>query len=213
MKKSMKIFSLILCLALVLTAFAACGKEENKKDDEKETKASTTESTTVETTTEAPKGDATHDGKLIGFWEGVEEMTGNVNYDSPEITVKIRTTLEFKEDGTFVQKVNEEDYRQACIDTLLVEAGCETEEELDTFLQQNAGMSLDEMLDMVMADIPLTITGTWETDGEGNISWTYNLLEDEISETDTYTISDDGKTLVITEEDEDQSVTITLKKA
>lgn len=212
MKKSMKIFSLILCLALVLTIFAACGKTEKKED---ETKASTTESTTVETTTEAPKGDATHDGRLIGLWSGIEEQQILNEDGSVATTIKVRCTAEFKEDGSLVMEMNEEDFRASMVTMLLLTYGFETEEELDAFLQQNAGMSLDDMLDMAIGEMVLTITATWETDGNGNITTAYtdSTSGEEIVETGPYTLSEDGKTLVITEENEMGPTTVTYTKA
>lgn len=209
MKKSMKIFSLILCLALVLTIFAACGKTEKKED---ETKASTTESTTVETTTEAPKGDATHDGRLIGLWTGAIDFP----MDENGTTAKVNVTMELNEDGTCSMTMNEDDLKAMIISLYMVMFECETEEELDAALQQNMGMSLDDFVAMAMEDFSeddLNSKGVWTTK-DGKLYITDEDVEATEEEACAYEFSEDGKTVTLTFEDEDMGTQIiVLKKA
>ena len=208
MKKFTKIFAVLLCLSLALTVFAACGKEEKKEDDK-----TTTESTTVETTTEAPKGDATHDGRLIGIWNG--EMEYPITTDGKTATAKC--VVEFKEDGTMTVTMTREQMKAMYVEMFMAMYGFETVEELDAFMQSASGKTLDEVLEETVNQLDesdLVQTATWETEDNEKL---YEMRDDETKDdvtVETYTVSEDGKTVVITVEDEDMGTqTLTLTKA
>ena len=210
MKKAMKLLAIFLCLALVLASFAACG-DKAKDSDEKN------EEETKEKVTEVVKGDATHDGKLIAAWD----VDVEIPLDEGMEPVAIKATMEFAEDGTFNMTFDEESVKDMIVQMFCAMFGLSSEEEFVAFIESQ-GMTMDDFMKEAMAEFSdeneSEITGTWTTDGKGNL--TQVSVDSESGEEETevckYTVSEDGNkvTLTYTDEEsgEEQTINLTKKK-
>lgn len=203
MKNSVKIYSLLLCLVLVLTVFSACGKKESN--------TMTTETTTLETTT-APLEDITHDKRLIGTWNG--EMEYPITEDGK--TVVVGCLVEIRKNGTMTLTMTKDQMREVYVKSLMVMTGVDNEFALDKALLFTTGKGLDETVDEMVAqlkDEDLVTTVFWETEDNNKL---YEMDAGETKEdvtVETYTVSNDGNTVVITIEDEEMGTQkLTLKK-
>ncbi len=206
MKKVLKLLAVVLSFVLVLTSFAACGDKKTDAKDE-ETKKS-------EETVEAPKGDATHDGKLIATWDAEVEVPLDEGMDP----MKIKATMDFKEDGTYNMTLDEESIKNMYVQMLMAAFGLSSEEELIA-LVESQGMTMDDLTKQFMtefSDENAFTTGTWTTDGNGNLTQVSVDSEtgEEGAEVCKYTVSEDGNKVTMTYADEEtgESMTLNLTK-
>ena len=205
MKKGFKLLAVFLSLILVLTSFAACG---DKKTDDKD------EDTKKEDVVETPKGDATHDGKLIAKWNGTREAHLSEGADP----VKVEIVMDFNEDGTYTMEITEEGVEKLIIQVFMAFFGMDSEEDFEEYVTSQ-GMTMDEFLAGAKEELGMDVdefseTGTWTTDGEGNLTLVANEEEGESEkETFKYTVAEDGKSAeLVYEDDEVGTQTIELKK-
>ncbi len=210
-KKTLKLLAVLLSFVLVLTSFAACGEKKTDKDEEETKKES------VEQTTEKVKGDATHDGKLIATWD----VDVEVPLDEGMEPVSVKATMEFAEDGTYKTTIDEESVKDMIIQMFVTMFGLSSEEDFVAFVESQ-GMTMDDFMKEAMAEFAgegsFTTTGTWTTDGNGNL--TQVSVDSETGEEETevckYTVSEDGNkvTLTYTDEEsgEEQTLNLTKKK-
>ena len=161
-----KLLCILMALCLMLTAFVGCNKEDDTKKDE-------TEKTTVEAPKEEPE-----EVKLEGVWNGVMEIsepgTGTIASQNQ--------TIEFKEDGTVMQTVTKQDYRNFMMETWFQSMNVETEEELKQVIQENFNMSLDDWIEQSWGSTEESRTsqvGTWKMEATGKIIWETDVYNEE----------------------------------
>lgn len=161
-----KLLCILMALCLMLTAFVGCNKEDDTKKDE-------TEKTTVETPKEEPE-----EVKLVGVWNAVMELsepgTGTIASQNQ--------TIEFKEDGTVVQTVTKQDFKNYMIETWFNTMGVKTEEELKQVIQESFNMSLDDWINQSWGSPEESKTspmGTWKTEDAGKIIWETDVYIEE----------------------------------
>lgn len=201
MKKVLKLLAVVLSFVLVLTSFAACGDKKTDAKDE-ETKKS-------EEAVEAPKGDATHDGKLIATWDAEVEVPLDEGMDP----MKIKATMDFKEDGTFTMSISDESIKSMVVQVFMAFFGMESEADFEAYITSQ-GMTVDEFVENAKKEMDMdemSQTGTWTTDGNGNLTQvTVDEEGEDETETFKYTVSEDGKSAELFYED-DELGTQTLK--
>ena len=118
-----KLFSIVLCFILIITAFAGCKRNEEENTT---TLTTTTTETTTETITEEPTSNVSsqnsnvqRDKRLIGKWNASTDIVIGENGE----TVTSKCTVTFKKDGSFSQITSEKQARQMIVDTYLISFG------------------------------------------------------------------------------------------
>ena len=211
-----KLFSIVLCFILIITAFAGC-----KRNEEENTTTSTTTTTeiTTETITEEPTSSTTsqnkkvqRDKRLIGKWNAATDIVIGENGE----TVTSKCTVTFKKDGSFSQITSEKQARQMIVDTYLISFGCKNEKELEEYIRKNTKLTLEAYIAMAMADMTendFNITGTWKTENNNTLyETTFNGTRN-VTEITKYTVSNDGNTVKINIKNGDATVIMVLTKA
>ena len=211
-----KLFSIVLCFILIITAFAGC-----KRNEEENTTISTTTTTetTTETITEEPtssmssqNSNVQRDKRLIGKWNAATDIVIGEKGE----TVTSKCTVTFKKDGSFSQITSEKQARQMIVDTYLISFGCKNEKELEEYIRKNTKLTLEAYIAMAMADMTendFNITGTWKTENNNTLyETTFNGTRN-VTEITKYTVSNDGNTVKISIKNGDATVTMVLTKA
>ncbi len=210
-----KVISILMCLILVVTVFSGCGKKPSifpngfLSDAGDVTTTTTTangnaNNSSIEETvtdkdgnpvsTSKPNGTTTQDSRLVGKWNAKVEIP----IDNNGSTVSSTSTIEFKSDGTFQQSKTEAQARREIIDTYLVVFGCETEEELSKYIIKNKKATLEGYVAMALAqmtDEDFCTKGTWKTKNNNTLYETIKYEGENVVETITYTVSNDGSTV------------------
>ncbi len=161
-----KLLCILLALCLMLTAFVGCNKEDDIKKDE-------TEKTTVEAPKEEPE-----EVKLVGVWNAKMELSE----PGTGLIASYNQTIEFKEDGTVVQTVTKQDFKNFMMETWFDSMGVKTEEELKQVIQERLNMSLEDWIAQSWGSSEESKTnpmGTWKTDDAGKIIWESELYIEE----------------------------------
>ena len=211
-----KLFSIVLCFILIITAFAGCKRNEEKNTT---TTTTTTTETTTEPTTEEPSSNASssngkeqRDKRLVGKWNASTDIVIGENGE----TVTSKCTVTFKKDGSFSQITSEKQARQMIVDTYLISFGCKNEKELEEYIRKNTKLTLEAYIAMAMADMTendFNITGTWKTENNNTLyETTFNGTRN-VTEITKYTVSNDGNTVKINIKNGDATVTMVLTKA
>ena len=211
-----KLFSIVLCFVLIITAFAGCKRNEEKNTT---TTTTTTTETTTEPTTEEPSSNASssngkeqRDKRLVGKWNASTDIVIGENGE----TVTSKCTVTFKKDGSFSQITSEKQARQLIVDTYLISFGCKNEKELEEYIRKNTKLTLEAYIAMAMADMTendFNITGTWKTENNNTLyETTFNGTRN-VTETIKYTVSNDGSTVKLNIKNGDATVTMVLTKA
>lgn len=211
-----KLFSIVLCFILIITAFAGCKRNEEKNTT---TTTTTTTETTTEPTTEEPTSSTSsqntnvqRDKRLVGKWNASTDIVIGENGE----TVTSKCTVTFKKDGSFSQITSEKQARQMIVDTYLISFGCKNEKELEEYILKNTKLTLEAYIAMAMADMTendFNITGTWKTENNNTLyETTFNGTRN-VTETIKYTVSNDGSTVKLNIKNGDATVTMVLTKA
>lgn len=211
-----KLFSIVLCFVLIITAFAGCKRNEEKNTT---TTTTTTTETTTEPTTEEPSSNASssngkeqRDKRLVGKWNASTDIVIGENGE----TVTSKCTVTFKKDGSFSQITSEKQARQMIVDTYLISFGCKNKQELEEYIRKNTNLTLEGYIAMAMADMTendFNITGTWKTENDNTLyETTFNGTRN-VTEITKYTVSNDGNTVKINIKNGDATVTMVLTKA
>lgn len=211
-----KLFSIVLCFILIITAFAGCKRNEEENTT---TSTTTTTETTTEPTTEEPTSSTSsqntnvqRDKRLVGKWNASTDIVIGENGE----TVTSKCTVTFKKDGSFSQITSEKQARQLIVDTYLISFGCKNEKELEEYIRKNTKLTLEAYIAMAMADMTendFNITGTWKTENNNTLyETTFNGTRN-VTETIKYTVSNDGSTVKLNIKNGDATVTMVLTKA
>ena len=211
-----KLFSIVLCFILIITAFAGCKRNEEENTT---TSTTTTTETTTETITEEPTSNVSsqnsnvqRDKRLIGKWNAATDIVIGENGE----TVTSKCTVTFKKDGSFSQITSEKQARQMIVDTYLISFGCKNEQELEEYIRKNTNLTLEGYIAMAMADMTendFNVKGTWRTEKNNTLyETTFNGTRN-FTETAKYTVSDDGNTVKINITNGDATVTMVLTRA
>ena len=211
-----KLFSIVLCFILIITAFAGCKRNEEENTT---TSTTTTTETTTETITEEPTSSTSsqnkkvqRDKRLVGKWNASTDIVIGENGE----TVTSKCTVTFKKDGSFSQITSEKQARQMIVDTYLISFGCKNEKELEEYIRKNTKLTLEAYIAMAMADMTendFNITGTWKTENNNTLyETTFNGTRN-VTEITKYTVSNDGNTVKINIKNGDATVTMVLTKA
>lgn len=211
-----KLFSIVLCFILIITAFAGCKRNEEENTT---TSTTTTTETTTETITEEPTSSTSsqnkkvqRDKRLVGKWNASTDIVIGENGE----TVTSKCTVTFKKDGSFSQITSEKQARQMIVDTYLISFGCKNERELEEYIRKNTKLTLEAYIAMAMADMTendFNITGTWKTENNNTLyETTFNGTRN-VTEITKYTVSNDGNTVKINIKNGDATVTMVLTKA
>ena len=211
-----KLFSIVLCFVLIITAFAGCKRNEEKNTT---TTTTTTTETTTEPTTEEPSSNASssngkeqRDKRLVGKWNASTDIVIGENGE----TVTSKCTVTFKKDGSFSQITSEKQARQMIVDTYLISFGCKNEQELEEYIRKNTNLTLEGYIAMAMADMTendFNVKGTWRTEKNNTLyETTFNGTRN-VTETAKYTVSDDGNTVKINITNGDATITMVLTRA
>lgn len=183
----------------ILFVFSSC-KNDKPNNESNSTTTSTTkaENTTDKETTTALITAADTDINLVGTWIYDEKVTPQKFYSefyNPEITktnVEMRTTYEFKEDGTFIVSISIEnisavrkEYR-----ALMVEAGRVNIESKGDYLTTDDVLYYEDYADKILEEICTSKKGTYEVTNN-RIHYTIN------GETyyETFTVNENELTL------------------
>ena len=211
-----KLFSIVLCFILIITAFAGCKRNEEENTT---TSTTTTTETTTEPTTEEPTSSTSsqntnvqRDKRLVGKWNASTDIVIGEKGE----TVTSKCTVTFKKDGSFSQITSEKQARQLIVDTYLISFGCKNEQELAEYISKNTNLTLEAYIAMAMADMTendFDITGTWKTENNNTLyETTFNGTRN-VTEITKYTVSNDGNTVKINIKNGDATVTMVLTKA
>ncbi|MBQ5677387.1 MAG: hypothetical protein IIV47_00800 [Clostridia bacterium] len=211
-----KLFSIVLCFILIITAFAGCKRNEEENTT---TSTTTTTETTTETITEEPTSSTSsqnkkvqRDKRLVGKWNAATDIVIGEKGE----TVTSKCTVTFKKDGSFSQITSEKQARQMIVDTYLISFGCKNEKELEEYIRKNTKLTLEAYIAMAMADMTendFNITGTWKTENNNTLyETTFNGTRN-VTEITKYTVSNDGNTVKINIKNGDATVTMVLTKA
>lgn len=183
----------------ILFVFSSC-KNDKPNNESNSTTTSTTkaENTTDKETTTALITAADTDINLVGTWIYDEKVTSQKFYSefyNPEITktnVEMRTTYEFKEDGTFIVSISIEnisavrkEYR-----ALMVETGRVNIESKGDYLTTDDVLYYEDYADKILEEICTSKKGTYEVTNN-RIHYTIN------GETyyETFTVNENELTL------------------
>ncbi len=183
----------------ILFVFSSC-KNDKPNNESNSTTTSTTkaENTTDKETTTALITAADTDINLVGTWIYDEKVTPQKFYSefyNPEITktnVEMRTTYEFKEDGTFIVSISIEtisavrkEYR-----ALMVEAGRVNIESKGDYLTTDDVLYYEDYADKILEEICTSKKGAYEVTNN-RIHYTIN------GETyyETFTVNENELTL------------------
>lgn len=212
-----KLFSIVLCFILIITAFAGC--KRNEEESTTTTTTTTTTENTTESTTEEPTSNVSsqnsnvqRDKRLVGKWNAATDIVIGENGE----TVTSKCTVTFKKDGSFSQITSEKQARQMIVDTYLISFGCKNEKELEEYIRKNTKLTLEAYIAMAMADMTendFNITGAWKTENNNTLyETTFNGTRN-VTEITKYTVSNDGNTVKINIKNGDATVTMVLTKA
>ena len=135
-----KLFSIVLCFILIITAFAGCKRNEEENTT---TSTTTTTETTTETITEEPTSSTAsqnkkvqRDSRLVGKWQAAPRVPIDENGN----TVTSKCTVTFKKDGTFSQITSEKQARQMIVDTYLISFGCKMKKNLKNISEKTQNL-------------------------------------------------------------------------
>lgn len=199
----------------ILFVFSSC-KNDKPNNESNSTTTSTTkaENTTDKETTTALITAADTDINLVGTWIYDEKVTPQKFYSefyNPEITktnVEMRTTYEFKEDGTFIVSISIEnisavrkEYR-----ALMVETGRLNIESKGDYLTTDDVLYYEDYADKILEEICTSKKGTYEVTNN-RIHYTIN------GETYYETFTVNGNELTLTgSSNSDEGYPITMVK-
>ncbi len=195
------IIGAVIAILFATGTFDTDSKKEETKTEETNNKKQDKEENKEENKEETPKGDETHDGRLIGTWTGYEK-TQMEGYE-----VELKITYTFKEDGTYEMTYDYDQYVQIMKDIMIQMLADEygySEAEGDAMFEEAYGMDIDEYATYLAEEIKKEqekATVSWETDGSqlksSSKSGDTNI---EVSSALNYSFSSDGNTLYLTGE-------------
>lgn len=204
----------LIAVISVIVFFASKDKKEVKDDESSKPRVEDTvktDNTDKNDETQTDSVDTKHDSRVVGKWKCVmSEDIGNGT------VLEMVAYFDFTADGKCKTYFDSDEVEKSMAESLYAAfnkeiGGSYTKAQIDELLAQSGQNSVKEMVDSFMKEFnkDMETDGFWET--ENGMIYTWDKTQEKgDDEPDKYTVSEDGKTITVVE---DEDTSYTLEKA